>query len=49
VLASAFFNTTAIRLVFLALQRTAVGNASALYNSQVLLVILIGRWMLRGD
>lgn len=49
VLASAFFNTTAILLVFLALQRTAVGNASALYNSQVLLVILIGRWMLGGD
>lgn len=49
VLASAFFNTTAILLLFLALQRTAVGNASALYNSQVLLVILIGRWMLRGD
>jgi drug/metabolite transporter (DMT)-like permease len=49
VFASAFFNTMAILLVFLSLQRTAVGNASALYNSQVLLVILIGRRMLRGD
>lgn len=48
-LGSALGNTAAILLLFLALQRTTVANASVLYNLQVLLVILLSRWMLRGD
>jgi drug/metabolite transporter (DMT)-like permease len=49
VVASALSNTAAILLLFLALQRTTVANAAVLYNLQVLLVIFLSRWMLRGD
>lgn len=49
VLGSGFFNTLALLLLFFAFQRTPVANAAALYNLQVLLVILLGRWMLRGE
>jgi drug/metabolite transporter (DMT)-like permease len=49
VVGSALGNTAAILLLFLALQRTTVANASVLYNLQVLLVIFLSRWMLRGD
>ncbi len=49
VLASALANTAAILLLFLGLQRSPVANVAVLYNLQVLLVILLSRWMLRGD
>ncbi|MCL6498437.1 MAG: DMT family transporter [Firmicutes bacterium] len=49
VLGSGFFNTVALLLLFFAFQRTPVANAAALYNLQVLLVIVLGRWMLRGE
>ncbi len=49
VLGSGLFNTVALLLLFFAFQRTPVANAAALYNLQVLLVIVLGRWMLRGD
>jgi drug/metabolite transporter (DMT)-like permease len=49
VLGSGFFNTLALLLLFFAFQRTPVANASSLYNLQVLLVIVLGRWMLRGE
>jgi drug/metabolite transporter (DMT)-like permease len=49
VVASALANTAAILLLFVALQRTAVANAAVLYNLQVLLVILLSRWVLPGD
>ncbi|MDR5682407.1 MAG: EamA family transporter [Armatimonadota bacterium] len=49
VVGSALGNTAAILLLFLALQRTTVANASVLYNLQVLLVIFLSRRMLRGD
>ncbi|GBD29588.1 hypothetical protein HRbin32_00679 [bacterium HR32] len=49
VVASALANTAAILLLFFALQRTAVANAAVLYNLQVLLVILLSRWVLPGD
>lgn len=49
VVGSALANTAAILLLFLALQRTAVANAAVLYNLQVLLVILLSRWVLPGD
>ncbi len=48
VLGSGLFNTVALLLLFFAFQRTPVANAAALYNLQVLLVILLGRWMLGG-
>ncbi len=49
VLASGSFNTVALLLLFFAFQRAPVANAAALYNLQVLLVVLLGRWMLRGE
>lgn len=49
VVASALANTAAILLLFLGLQRSPVANVAVLYNLQVLLVILLSRWMLRGD
>ncbi|MDR5694143.1 MAG: DMT family transporter [Armatimonadota bacterium] len=49
VLGSALFNTLAILLLFLALQRAPVANVAVLYNLQVLLVITLSRWILRGD
>lgn len=49
VLAGGFFNTLALLLLFFAVQRTPVANAAALYNLQVLIVIALGRWMLRGE
>lgn len=49
VVVSALCNTAAILLLFLALQRTAVANVSALYNLQVLFVILLSRWLLPAD
>lgn len=49
VLASALANTAAILLLFLGLQRSPVANVAVLYNLQVLLVIVLSRWMLRGD
>lgn len=49
VVASALANTAAILLLFLGLQRSAVANVAVLYNLQVLLVIVLSRWMLRGD
>ncbi|MDQ7829976.1 MAG: EamA family transporter [Armatimonadota bacterium] len=49
VVAGALAHTAAILLLFFALQRTAVANAAVLYNLQVLLVILFGRWLLPGD
>lgn len=49
VLGSGLFNTVALLLLFFAFQRTPVANAAALYNLQVLLVIPLGRWLLRGE
>lgn len=49
VVGSALANTAAILLLFLGLQRSPVANVAVLYNLQVLLVILLSRWMLRGD
>lgn len=49
VLGSALANTAAILLLFLGLQRSPVANVAVLYNLQVLLVIVLSRWMLRGD
>jgi drug/metabolite transporter (DMT)-like permease len=49
VLAGGFFHTLALLLLFFAVQRTPVANAAALYNLQVLIVIALGRWMLRGE
>ncbi len=49
VLGSGFFNTLALLLLFFAVQRAPVANASSLYNLQVLLVIVLGRLMLRGE
>jgi DME family drug/metabolite transporter len=49
VLGSALANTAAILLLFLGLQRSPVANVAVLYNLQVLLVILLSRWVLRGD
>jgi drug/metabolite transporter (DMT)-like permease len=49
VVISALANTAAILLLFLALQRSPVANVSALYNLQVLLVILLSRWLLSRE
>ncbi len=49
VVGSALANTAAILLLFLGLQRSAVANVAVLYNLQVLLVILLSRWLLPGD
>ncbi|MCS7173021.1 MAG: DMT family transporter [Armatimonadetes bacterium] len=49
VLASGGFNSVALLLLTAAVHRTPVANAAALYNLQVLLVIALGRWMLRGE
>lgn len=49
VVGSALANTAAILLLFLGLQRSPVANVAVLYNLQVLLVIFLSRWMLRGD
>ncbi|MDR5710510.1 MAG: DMT family transporter [Armatimonadota bacterium] len=49
VLASGGFNSVALLFLTVAVHRTPVANAAALYNLQVLLVIALGRWMLRGE
>jgi drug/metabolite transporter (DMT)-like permease len=49
VVISALANTAAILLLFLALRRSPVANVSALYNLQVLLVILLSRWLLSRE
>ncbi len=49
VVASGVFNSIALLLLIFAVQRTPVANAAALYNLQVLLVIGLSRWMLRGE
>lgn len=49
VLASGGFNSIALLFLTTAVHRTPVANAAALYNLQVLLVIGLGRWMLRGE
>lgn len=49
VLGSAAFNTAAILLLYVALQRAPVAIVSALYNLQVLVVLLIGPFLLYGQ